>query len=84
MQPIKTGYSNITFTAEGCRDLPATLCRTHEGEDQIETVWELSDEELKQIIKDRRVFVYLHGHHVPALALFTKSQLIFPEDDDDG
>lgn len=84
MQPIKTDYSNLMLTAEGCKDLPATLCRTREGEDQIETVWELSDEELEQIIKDRRIYVYQYGRTVPAMALFTKTQLIFPEGDGDG
>ena len=83
MKPIKTDYSNITFTAEGCGDLPATFCITREGVKETETVWELSEEELEQIIKDRRVFVYLYGHTMPAIALYTESQLVLPEGNGD-
>lgn len=76
MTPVKTEYSNINYIAEGCGDLPATLCKTSDGTIEAETVWELSEEELAQVIKDRRVYLYVYGGHVPPVALFTKSQII--------
>lgn len=76
MIPVKTDYSNIHYTAEGCEDLPATLCKTPDGTIEAETVWELSDEELAQIINNRRVYLYVYGGHVPPVALFTESQII--------
>lgn len=81
MKPVKTEYSNITFTQEGCGDLPATLCQTSDGIKETETVWELSDKELKQIIKNRRVYVYMYGHFMPPIVLFSESQLIRPDGD---
>ena len=47
MIPIETYYSNIVFSAEGCRDLHGTLIHNEDGPDEIETCWKLSEEELK-------------------------------------
>ena len=46
MNPIRTDYSNITYVAEGCDDLPATLAKNTSGRDEVETCWELTDEEV--------------------------------------
>ena len=76
MIPVITEYSNIKYTAKGCRDLPATLCKNSDGTIETETVWELSEEELAQIIKNKRVYLYVYGGHVPPVALYTESQII--------
>jgi len=52
MKPIRTEYSNATYTAEGCFDLPATIANRQDGSQEVETVWELTDEELELINKD--------------------------------
>ena len=73
MTPVKTEYSNVTFTAEGCRDLPATIAQRRDGGHEVETVWELTDEELEQINKDRRVYLYVMGRQMPPVLLSTES-----------
>lgn len=77
MIPVKTDYANIVFTAEGCRDLPGTLAVNEKGIPEVETCWELSDEELAQVIKTRRIFLYTVGRTVPPMALTTASQITF-------
>ena len=85
MKPVKTEYSNITFVADGCGDLPATICLNMDMQRQeIETVWELSDEEIRQITEGRRLYVYIVGKSVPPLAICTEPQLVWegaPKDD---
>lgn len=72
MKPIKTEYSNVIYTAEGCYDLPATLVRLPDGHEEVEVVWELTDEEVEQVVRDRRVFLYLVGRSIPPLSLNTE------------
>ena len=75
MTPIRTEYSNVTYTAEGCFDLPATIASRQDGSQEVETVWELTEEELEQIIKDRRVYLYIMGRQMPPVFLSAKSEL---------
>ena len=49
MIPIETYYSNIIFSAEGCKDLHGTLIHKEDGPVEIETCWKLSEEELRHI-----------------------------------
>lgn len=55
-RPRKFDQQNITFTAEGCHDLPAKI-----DEDGITSCWEFTPEELKQIFKHGCVFVRQTG-----------------------
>lgn len=75
MTPIRTDYSNVTYTAEGCFDLPATIANRQDGSQEIESVWELTDKELEQIIKDRRVYLYIMGRQMPPVFLSTQSYI---------
>ena len=75
MTPIKTDYSNVTYTADDCFDLPATIASRQDGSLEVETVWELTEEELEQIIKDRRVYLYIMGRQMPPVFLSVKSEL---------
>lgn len=75
MTPIRTDYSNVTYTAGGCFDLPATIASRQDGSQEVETVWELTDEELEQINKDRRVYLYIMGRQMPPVFLSAKSEL---------
>lgn len=76
MNPIRTDYSNITYVAEGCNDLPATLTKNPFGQDEVETCWELTDEEVEQVMKDKRVFLHIMGRSVPPLYMTTESDVI--------
>ncbi len=76
MTPIRTDCSNATYTAEGCFDLPATIASWQDGSLEVETVWELTEEELEQINKDRRVYLYIMGRQMPPVFLSVKSELI--------
>ena len=76
MIPVKTDYSNVVFTADGCEDLPATLAVNENGVPEIETCWTLSDEELAQVNKDRRIFLYVMGRSIPPVLLTAASQLV--------
>ena len=75
MIPVKTDYANIVFTAEGCKDLPGTLAVNEDGHPEVETCWELSEEELAQVMQTRRIFLYTMGRSVPPMMLATESQI---------
>lgn len=76
MKPIKTDYSNIIYVAKGCNDLPATLIKSPCGKDEVETCWELTDEEVEQVVKDKRVYLYIMGRSVPPLYMTTESNVV--------
>lgn len=74
MIPIKTYYSNITFSAESCKNLPGTLIHNENGYDEIETCWELSEEELNQIIQTGRIYLYIMDRLIPPVMLSVTSK----------
>ena len=61
MKPVKAEYANVVFTKEGCFDLPATIASRQDGGQEVETVWELTDEDLERINKDRRIYLFDEG-----------------------
>ena len=73
MIPVRTDYSNVTYTAEGCFDLPATIARLPEGHEEVETVWELTDEELAEVQRTGKIYMYILGRSVPPISLTTES-----------
>ena len=83
MIPIKTYYSNITFSAEGCKDLHGTLIHHDNAPDEIETCWKLSEEELKHIAQTGRVYLYTMGRWLPPVLLSVTSK-VTTEDRCDG
>lgn len=76
MTPIRTEHSNITFTKEGCDDLPATRCTNQYGEDEVEICCELSDEELAEVVKNRKIYLYIMGRNVPPLYMTAQSEIV--------
>ena len=82
MKPIKTEHSNAVFVKEGCLDLPGTEYKYDDGTPGVETCWELSPEELEQVKKTGRIFLYTLGSSVPPMFLSTKSELIQQEETD--
>ncbi len=79
MRPIKTDYSNIVFSAPGCFDLPATIAQRADGAKEVETVWELNDNEIAQINKDRKLYLYIMGGSMPPVYLSVRPELV-PKD----
>ena len=75
MIPIKTYYSNITFSAEGCKDLYGTLIHNINGSDEIETCWKLSEEELKHIAQTGCIYLYTMGRWIPPVILSVTSKV---------
>ena len=75
MIPIETYYSNITFSAEGCKDLHGTLIHHDNAPDEIETCWKLSEEELKHIAQTGCIYLYTMGRWIPPVMLSVKSKV---------
>ena len=83
MTPVRTEYSNVTFRAEGCIDLPGTAVTNPDGFPEVETCWELTDAELEQITKERRIYLYTMGRSVPPMFLSAVSLLRFGGEPDE-
>ena len=75
MIPIETYYSNITFSAEGCKDLHGTLIHHDNAPDEIETCWKLSEEELKHIAQTGCIYLYTMGRRIPPVMLSVTSKV---------
>lgn len=86
MKPVATETTNAVYTLEGCHDLPVTkYTNANNGEEGVESVWELSPDEIKQIQETGKVFLYIQGAAVPPVLLTTESQIYFMEEGaDDG
>lgn len=69
MRPVKTDYTNITLTAEGCGDLPATVMQSYDGSQAIETCWELTPEEIAEICSTGRIYLTVTGRVHPPMRL---------------
>ena len=75
MIPIETYYSNITFSAEGCKDLHGTLIHHDNAPDEIETCWKLSEEEMKHIAQTGCIYLYTMGRWIPPVILSVTSKV---------
>lgn len=74
MKAIKTETSNITFTGEGCQDLPGTKYLCDDGiTPGIETVWELTEAEKAQVLESGRIYLYIMGRTVQPCFIATES-----------
>lgn len=81
MKPIATENCNAVYTLEGCNDLPVTkYINANNGEEGVESVWELSPDEIKRIQETGKVFLYIQGATVPPVLLTTESQIYFKEE----
>lgn len=75
MIPIETYYSNIIFSAEGCKDLHGTLIHNENGPDEIETCWKLSGEELTHIAQTGCIYLCTMGRWIPPVMLSVTSKV---------
>lgn len=81
MKPIATENCNAVYTLEGCNDLPVTkYINANNGEEGVESVWELSPDEIKKLQDTGKIYLYIQGTTVPPVLLTTESQLYFKEE----
>lgn len=81
MKPVETNTCNAIYSLEGCHDLPVTkYINANNGEEGIESVWELTPDEIKQIQETGKVYLYIQGAAVPPVLLTTESQIYFMEE----
>ncbi len=81
MIPIQTPDTNAVFVASGCGDLPATKCHDPEtGRDYVQTVWQLSIEELKRIQETGLIYVSVMGNGIQPILVSTESILADEKD----
>lgn len=81
MIPIQTPDTNAVFVAPGCGDLPATKCHDPEtGRDYVQTVWQLSIEELKRIQETGLIYVSVMGNGIQPIFVSTESILADKKD----
>ena len=72
MRPIRTKGTNAFYGAEGFERLPAQRYIESDGEiemDCIQTVWELTDEELEIVKQTKRIYVSVVGENPQPISL---------------
>lgn len=80
MKPIETETTNAVYTLEGCNDLPVTkYTNVDNKEEGVESCWELTPEEIKQVTKTGRIYLYIQGQVIPPVLLTTESMVFFQE-----
>ena len=83
MKPVKTETCNAVYTLEGCQDLPVTrYTNADKHEEGVESCWELTPEEIEQVQKTGKVYLYIQGNVVPPVLLTTESCVYFKEEGD--
>lgn len=63
MKPIKFPGSNIVYAEDQPEYQPLPAMRMPDG--MVITCWELSDEELKIVLKNRKIYIQLHTFNQP-------------------
>lgn len=71
MEPIKFKECNVNYVADGCKDLPV-----YKGDNQIISCWELSDEEIREIIKNKVVWLSIWGNQQSPVCLMTENPFV--------
>jgi hypothetical protein len=85
MKPIRTETTNAIYTLEGCNDLPVTKYTNDANlETGVESCWELTPEEIEQVVKTGKIFLYIQGQFVPPVLLTTESCIYFKEEGAEG
>ena len=81
MKPVETKTTNAVYTLEGCNDLPVTkYTNVDNGEDGVESCWELTPDEIKQVQETGKIYLYIQGNVVPPVLLTTESMIISQEE----
>ena len=82
MKPIKRKTTNTIFKRPDCFDLPGTRYKYSDETPAIETCWELSEEELKKIIKTKKIYIQQEGETLPPMAVSVNSVLANGEENE--
>lgn len=74
MNVIKLPQTDVIATAEGCFDLPMVQAViTTNGIENAQvcliTCWELTPEEIVEVIKNRRIYLRLHTAQTPPVSM---------------
>lgn len=81
MKPIETETCNAIYTLKGCHDLPVTkYINANNNEEGVESCWELTPEEIKQIQETGKLYLYIQGNAIPPVLLSTESMIFFKEE----
>lgn len=82
MKPVRTDTCNAVYTLEGCQDLPVTkYTNADNGEMCVESCWELTPDEIKQIQETDKVYLYIQGSIVSPVLLTTESMIYFEKEE---
>lgn len=77
MNPITFKEANMVFKAPENQpqvgDLPAFVGNNQEGSPVIISIWELSEEEVKQIIANKSIYLVVSGHGMPPISLHAET-----------
>ncbi|MEX0083547.1 hypothetical protein AB2T90_14040 [Clostridium butyricum] len=75
MKPVKTKNTNCTLKGnnDDVIDLPVTRFEYDDGTPAVESCWELSQEELKEIKKTGRLYFRCFGNTHPPILLSSDS-----------
>lgn len=85
MKPISTDTTNAVYTLEGCNDLPVTkYMNVDNHEEGVESCWELTPDEIKQVQKTGKIYLYIQGNVVPPVLLTTESMVFIPGEEKEG
>ena len=85
MKPISTDTTNAVYTLEGCNDLPVTkYMNVDNKEEGVESCWELTPDEIKQVQETGKIYLYIQGNVVPPVLLTTESMVFIPGEEKDG
>ena len=71
MNPINFNEVNVNYVADGCEDLPV-----FKGDNQIISCWELSAEEIQEIVKNKVIWLSIWGNAQPPVCLMAETPFI--------
>lgn len=74
MKPIETSTTNCILkgTSPDVVDLPVTRFELSNGVPAVQSCWELSEEELKEVVKNGRVYFAIYGTTHPPICMSTQ------------
>ncbi len=71
MRPADQPHSQL-LTAPGCLPLPAVLVTYSDGVQAVVTAWELSEQEVADVVKSGRIWLEVRGITQPPVVLSTR------------
>jgi hypothetical protein len=73
MKPIRTKNTNRTYTGKCCEALPATAVKFADGKVAVEACFELTDDEVKDLVENKKIYITFTGETIIPFMLNTKS-----------